>query len=58
MIPWLAFAPSQSLCEESFTHRTVSSGSALPFRLNSSHPASKGMNTGFGIDEPRASSTR
>jgi hypothetical protein len=40
------------------THLMVSSGKALPFLWNSSHPAMSGMNSGLGMDDPRASSTR
>lgn len=39
------------------THLTVSSGSAFPFLLNSSQPASKGMNSSLGSEDPRASIT-
>lgn len=37
------------------THSTVSSGNATPPLVNSSNPASKFVNSGFGMSEPNAS---
>lgn len=37
------------------THLTVSSGSATPVLVNVSHPASRLMNSGFGMSDPSAS---